>query len=371
MTVFEKNKIDSPDHFAAIFSHATIGILVTDGKGSINAVNPYALDEFGYTEKELLGKRVETLIPSRYHAKHRHVHAAFSKQPECRNMGQNKCLFAIRKDGTEFPVEISFNKYVSGGSEYILSFITNITERKGNEIAISAMQTELESTVKARTLDLTRALRKLEQTNQKLSEATAFQKAVLDNAGAMIIVTDAKGVIKLCNPEAATSLGYEAEELIDKATPEIIHIPEELEIKKKILYEKYQFSAEHNFAALTELARRNIHNEEQYTYIRKDGSLFPVLLSITAIRNSDGVITGFMGVSVDISEWKRAEADLREALKKEKELNELKSRFLSMASHEFRSPLSTVLSSAYLIGKYASTEDQPRERDTCNGSFLL
>jgi signal transduction histidine kinase len=73
-----------------------------------------------------------------------------------------------------------------------------------------------------------------------------------------------------------------------------------------------------------------------------------------------GKVTGFMGISIDISERIKAEEDLKRSLEKEKELNELKSRFVSMASHEFRTPLSTVLSSAYLIEQYRNTEDQPR-----------
>src|SRR5674476_959282 len=85
-----------------------------------------------------------------------------------------------------------------------------------------------------------------------------------------------------------------------------------------------------------------------------------VSLTITAIKDNDGEITGFMCIAIDISERKKAEEDLRESLEKEKELSELKSRFVSMASHEFRTPVSTMLSSAYLIEKYTSEQDQPR-----------
>jgi signal transduction histidine kinase len=111
---------------------------------------------------------------------------------------------------------------------------------------------------------------------------------------------------------------------------------------------------------MVEKSRRNIHEEEQYTYIRKDGTRFPVSLTITAITNRHSGITGFMGIAIDISERKKAEDDLQKSLTKEKDLNELKSRFVSMASHEFRTPLSTVLSSAYLIEKYTDVEDQPK-----------
>ena len=111
---------------------------------------------------------------------------------------------------------------------------------------------------------------------------------------------------------------------------------------------------------MVEKSRRNFHEEEQYTYIRKNGTSFPVSLTITAITDRNARITGFMGIAIDISGRKRAEDDLQKALAEQMDLNELKSRFVSMASHEFRTPLSTVLSSAYLIEKYTTEEDQQK-----------
>ncbi|HEY5392582.1 MAG TPA: HAMP domain-containing sensor histidine kinase, partial [Hanamia sp.] len=87
---------------------------------------------------------------------------------------------------------------------------------------------------------------------------------------------------------------------------------------------------------------------------------FPVSLSITAFKNKQNVITGFLKVAVDISETKKNEEELKKALDRERELNEMKSRFVSTASHEFRTPLSTVLSSTYLLQRYTNTEDQPK-----------
>jgi signal transduction histidine kinase len=111
---------------------------------------------------------------------------------------------------------------------------------------------------------------------------------------------------------------------------------------------------------MVEKSRRNIHKEEQYTYIRKNGTTFPVSLTITAIRDTEGIITGYMGIAIDISARKKAEEELNISLEKEKGLSKLKSGFITMASHEFRTPLSTILSSAYLIERYTSTEDQPK-----------
>ena len=103
-----------------------------------------------------------------------------------------------------------------------------------------------------------------------------------------------------------------------------------------------------------------MQEENEWIYVRKNGSRFPVQLSISAMHNELGDVAGFVEVALDISRTKQIEQELQEALMKEKDLNELKSRFLSMASHEFRTPLSTILSSTCLIGKYCTAEEQPK-----------
>ena len=194
------------------------------------------------------------------------------------------------------------------------------------------------------------------------SQAYASFKAILDNAGAMIIATDEKGIINLFNPEAAKNIGYTESEVINKQTPLLFHDKKEIDKKRSELSEMFNIELADDFSVMVEKSRRNIHEEEQYTYIRKDGTRFPVSLTITAITDRYSGITGFMGIAIDISERKKAEDDLQKSLANEKDLNELKSRFVSMASHEFRTPLSTVLSSAYLIEKYTESEDQPKRQ---------
>lgn len=358
MAILASHKKESSNHFEAFFEYATIGIVVTDSAGKITAINPYALKEFGYSKKELIGEKVEILVPSRFQPKHALYHQKFIEKPETRIMGANQDLFATKKDGTEFSVEISLSNYHLNNEKYVISFINNISKRKKAEAEIEKLHNQLEEEVEKRTSELTSTLQQLEITNEKLEVAISFQKALLQNAGAMIIATDEKGIIEIFNQEAVEKIGYKEWEVIDKKSPLIFHIKEELEIKRATILKELGIIINDDFNILVEKARRNIHKEEQYTYIRKNGTTFPVLLTINAIRNSAGEITGFMGIAIDISDRKKAEEDLLESLKKEKELNELKSRFVSMASHEFRTPLSTVLSSAYLIERYSTTDDQ-------------
>lgn len=214
-------KQNTSNHFEALFNYATMGILMADSRGKIIAINPFALKEFGYSEDELIGRPIETLIPMRYHSNHVNHREKYTARPQNRPMGLGMDLFALRKDGTEFPVEVSLGNYTTGDEKTVIAFISNISVRKQAEEDIRKLNDELESTVEQRTSQLTHAMRELEKSKEELSKT----------------------------------------------------------------------------------------------------------------------------------------------LEKEKELSELKSRFVSMASHEFRTPLSTVLSSSYLIQKYTTEEDQPkRER---------
>lgn len=346
------NNINSP-HFEAIFYYATMGIVITDEKGNIAAVNPFALKEFGYKEEELIGEKVEKLVPVRFRQKHSQHHKKYVESKQTRMMSTGLELFALGKNGKEFPVEISLSNYRKNGNRYSIAFINNITVRRKAEAEIALLHTELEAKINQRTSDLNVTL-------QQLEESQALQQALFENAGAIIIATDEKGIIRFFNPEAVRSTGYTEKEVINKRTPILFHDMEELSRKRKKLIKDFGLDNIDDFSVLVERSNRNVHTEEQYTFIRKDKSRFPVVLTISTIRNAAGIITGYIGIAIDISDRKKAEENLIESLKKEKELSELKSRFISMASHEFRTPLSTVLSSAYLIEKYNTAEDQPK-----------
>lgn len=346
--------------FEALFNHASMGIVVADSKGIIQSVNPFALKLFGYKDEEIIGKPVEILIPSRYREKHVVHRTDFVHNPKGRPMGVGMDLFGVKKDGTEFPVEVSLGNYENNGDKNVIAFISDISIRKKAEAEIEKLNSELEMTIEQRTRALQETLNQLEKSRDRLEDVLAYQKALLDNAGAMIIATDEKGLIKLLNPEATSNLGYSLSEVIHKSSLVIFHDKAEIARKRKELFIELGVTIKDDFSVLVEQSVRNTHEEQQYTYIRKNGTSFPVSLTVTAIRDTAGVITGFMGIAIDISERKKADEDLRKAFEKEKELSELKSRFVSMASHEFRTPLSTVLSSTYLIEKYATTDDQPK-----------
>lgn len=210
------------EKFKALFQYANNGILLTNEHGEIVMTNPAVLQLFGYEPFELAGKKVEVLIPKNLSSRHKEHRQKYMGKPNPRSMGIGMDLKGLKKDGSEFPVEVSLSPFKSAEGSFVVAFVVDNTFRKEYENSILEQKQELAT--------LTEALKNLnEGLEQKVAERT--------------------------------------------------------------------------------------------------------------------------------NELEAAKNDLAAALDKERELGELKSRFVSMASHEFRTPLTAVLSSAGLAGKYAEMQD--------------
>ncbi|MEP6676132.1 MAG: PAS domain-containing sensor histidine kinase [Ferruginibacter sp.] len=220
------------ERFEALFNFATIGILVTDKQGDIVLANKFAAFQFGYEENELTGKKIDALIPARLRERHVQHRENYNENPHPRNMGSGMNLFALKKDQTEFAVEVSLSNYTNEEDFFVIAFVIDVTRRK---------QTE---------------------------DAMLFQQKELEKVNAEI-----------------EKLNSELEQKVESRTLALQQVMLQLESSKE---------------------------------------------------------------------------ELTKALSQEKELNELKSRFVSMASHEFRTPLSTILSSASLLAKYTETTEQEK-----------
>lgn len=164
----------------ALFEHATEGIIITNQKGFIFRANPSSEKIFGYEKGELLNKTVEELVPTRYKETHVHNREGYHKSPHARSMGKNMDLFAKRKDGSEFPVEISLSYYKKNEEQFVIAFIIDITERKKHEESVKKLNIDLEKKVRERTHVLQEALIELESSKQQLSEALATEKELND-----------------------------------------------------------------------------------------------------------------------------------------------------------------------------------------------
>lgn len=232
--MFEKNE----NVFNVLFEAASEGIIVVDVNQVIVSSNLAAENMFGYNKGELVGKPLNTLIPTRYKSAHPSHFKDFMAHSEKRQMGHGRDLYGVKKNGDEFPVEAGLNPFKIGGESYVMSLIIDISVRKEAQRQIKELNTELESKIKIRTRELEESVQQLQKANKSL----------------------------------------------------------ELEIKKR----------------------------------------------------------------------KEAENRIKNALQKEKELSELKTKFLSLVSHEFKTPLSGILTSVVLAGKYKLENQQDKREKHLN-----
>jgi PAS domain S-box-containing protein len=168
--------MESQEGSDALFKYAAEGILVIDEDGFIRRVNPSAERLFGYMPGELIGKKIEVLVPRDKASKHESYRTQFNGNPHARAMGKGLDLHALRKDGTEFPVEISLSPYSTAEGRYVIAFIVDISLRKRAEENLKNYSAELEKQVRNRTLILEEAIDQLEKTKSELNIALSREK---------------------------------------------------------------------------------------------------------------------------------------------------------------------------------------------------
>ncbi len=202
-----------------------------------------------------------------------------------------------------------------------------------------------------------------EQRQQTLLKTGALQTAILNSANFSSIATDERGVIQIFNVGAERMLGYAAREVVNRITPADISDPQELVVRAKALSLELGTPITPGFDALVFKAQRGIEDIYELTYICKDGSRLPAVVSVTALQDVADDIIGYLLIGTDNRARQQAEAErkrldgvLREShleLQKAKEAAEVanlaKSDFLSSMSHELRTPLNAILGFAQLM----------------------
>jgi len=198
-----------------------------------------------------------------------------------------------------------------------------------------------------------------------LLKTGALQAAILTSANFSIIATDETGIIQLFNIGAERMLGYQADEVVDKLRPSDIHDREEVLQRALALSSELGTPIAPGFQALAFKASREIEDVYEMTHIRKDGSRFPGVVSITALRDDYGAIIGYLLIGTDNSVRKQVETELQRAMTAAESANRAKSDFLSSMSHELRTPLSAILGFAQLMesGTPPPTASQTRSID--------
>lgn len=308
--------------YKVLFETAAESLVVTDEKGSIVLINARANAVFGYTGNELIGQKLEVLLPEKYRKAHIKHRKDYNHSPKQRSMGIGMDLWAKRKDGSEFPVEVSLNYFKTGETIFVMGLVTDITERYKAEEQIRKMNEDLEKLVEERTKELEESRRLYQMVARNFPDGT-------------INVFDRDLKYVFAEGSELFKYGITSEKLV--GTDYVVRLPEEVrdEVSGKL---REVFQGTNTTFELQ--VRNNIY-----------------LINVVALHNSNGIIDQILMVEQNITDKKKAEEDVKRALEKEKQLNELKSRFVSMASHEFRTPLSTILSSSSLVEKYLAKSD--------------
>ncbi len=312
--------------YEKIFEHSKEGLLVTNAAGIIETVNPRLIELFGYTNAdELLGKKIEILIPTRFTAKHKHHRASFNTNPTHRSMGVGRKLKALRKDNSEFPVEISLSHYKDNGELKIIAFVVDVTTQAKIEDELLKLNSQLENEVQRRVQEI--------NTQNKLLKSIA---AHFPTGNIYVINTALE--IEWADGQLIRQQGLDDKSLKGELFSK--HVP--TNFKDKV-------NAQLSTIFKGETITTELTNAQHYF------SLYGVPLE----HSAKGVTTALL-VELDITKAKQTELEIQKNLAREIKLNEMKSRFVTMASHEFRTPLSAIASSATLIGKYQQDHEQEK-----------
>ncbi|TGM72715.1 PAS domain S-box protein [Leptospira mtsangambouensis] len=293
----------SEDAFRENFDNAAIGMALLDETGRWLKVNKRVCDILGYSELEFMNLTFQDIThPEDLNADLKYLEELIADKRKFYQM--EKRYFQKSGNIVYAILAVSMVKNEEGKVLYFISQIIDITEQKLVE--------------------------------KELKLALAKNQAILDSSTLVAIIsTDTKGTITEFNHGAEKMLGYTSEELIGKFTPKIFHIESEIEERAKQLSKEYNRTFD-GFEILTYNAKIGKPNTLEWTHKRKDGSTFTVLLSITAVKQNER-ISGYLGVAVDISELKKAEAEIQSLLDITNEQNHRLKNFTSIVSHNLRS----------------------------------
>src|SRR3954467_12543268 len=185
---------------------------------------------------------------------------------------------------------------------------------------------------------------------ESLLRTGTLQTPIFNSANFSSIATDAQGVIQIFNVGAERMLGYTALEVMNRITPADISDPEELIVRSKVLSAEFGTPITPGFEALVFKASRGIEDIYELTYVKKDKTRLPAMVSVTALRDADDAIIGYLLIGTDNTARKQVEAErvkLEQRLQQKnvelEEASRVKSEFLANMSHELRTPLNAII----------------------------
>ncbi len=343
---------DSHARLTGILAAALDCIVTVDGENRIIEFNPAAEKTFGYRAVDVIGQDMaELVIPPAFRAMHNAGMKRHLATGENRVIGRRIEITAMRADRSEFPCELTIARLKIEGRPVFTAFLRDITEQKKAEADVCRLNASLEQQVAERTRELSASLVALERTRERLEEAQGIARLgdieVDCETGER---TWSREVFKLYafpfTPEPPP-----LEEVIAR-----VH-PTDQEALRAFL-EKYQNEAE------------GVERALEYRVIRKDGAIRWLRLTARVNRRGEDGRRVLSATVQGITERKTLERELLTTIDRERELGRLKTSFLHMVTHEYRTPLGIISSSAQILERYFERLDQEQRSEHLSGIRL-